>query len=198
MLYVFLVYSNMRFMNYKKFLVLEETNKTVDDIISTIESYDKKIKINKPYTIYDNGLETAISNSEITRFYAKYQREKYRKYIKSIPFPFDKMEDNMERFEKLNTLCKIYQKYTDDVKLLLVKSIALHIMDIILYDMYFDIESRYYNVYDLVDKLSIPDANNDKECVEYAKWITDKENPLNYVLFYTNTNNIITTIRNNF
>jgi hypothetical protein len=73
-------------------------------LIKIIESYSEKIKINKSYSLYDNGLETAISNSDITHFYEKYQRENSKKYIKSIPFPFDKIGDKIAELDKLNEM----------------------------------------------------------------------------------------------
>ena len=47
-----------------------------------------------------------------------------------------------------------------------------------------------------IDELVIPDKNNDFECKKFGLWFTDKENPMNYILFYTNTNDIIRRIRN--
>ena len=167
----------------------------IDVLIQTIESYSKKIKINKPHSLYDNGLETAISNSEITKFYTKFQRENFKKYIKSIPFPFDKIGDNGSRFDKLNDIAHIFEKYSD-VQLNLVKYMCLHMMDIILYDMYFDVKSMRYDIYEKIDELVIPDKNNDFECKKFGLCFTDKENPMNYILFYTNTNDIIRRIRN--
>ena len=183
---------------FKTFLLKESKNDDIENIISIIDSYTKKIKINKPYVIYNDGLETAISNSEITKFYSGYYREYNKKYVKSIPFPFEKIGDNLKRFDKLNKLCKIYEKYSDDFKLLLVKNLSLHLMDIILYDIYFDIKSRRYDVYEVVDNLSIPDENSDEECRKFAKWFTDKDNPINIILFFSNTNNIIVTIRDSY
>jgi hypothetical protein len=180
--------------NWKQFLN-ENTSSDIDVLISNIETYSKKIKINKPYSLYNNGLETAISNSEITKFYTKYQRENFKKYIKSIPFPFDKIGDNVSRFDKLNDIAHIFEKY-NDVELNLVKYMCLHMMDIILYDMYFDVKSMRYDIYDKIDELVIPDKNNDIECKKFGLWFTDKENPINYILFYTNTNDIIRRIRN--
>lgn len=183
---------------FKNFLLKESKNDDIENIISIIDSYNKKIKINKPYVIYNDGLETAVSNSQITKFYSRYYRENNKKYVKSIPFPFEKMGDNLKRFDKLNQLCKIYEKYSDVLKLLLVKNQSLHLMDIILYDMYFDIKSRRYDIYEVIDNLSIPDENNDKECWKFGLWFTNKENPINYIIFYSNTYNIITTIRDNY
>lgn len=180
--------------NFNQF-ISENSSSDIDFLIQTIESYSKKIKINKPYSLYDNGLETAISNSEITKFYTKFQREKFKKYIKSIPFPFDKIEDNDSRFDKLNDIAHIFEKYSD-VQLNLVKYMCLHMMDIILYDMYFDVKSMRYDIYEKIDELVIPDKNNDLECKKFGLWFTDKENPMNYILFYTNTNDIIRRIRN--
>jgi len=173
----------------------ENTSSDIDVLISNIETHSKKIKINKPYSLYNNGLETAISNSEITKFYTKYQRENFKKYIKSIPFPFDKIGDNVSRFDKLNDIAHIFEKY-NDVQLNLVKYLCLHMMDIILYDMYFDVKSMRYDIYDKIDELVIPDKNNDIECKKFGLWFTDKENPINYILFYTNNNDIIRRIRN--
>ena len=172
--------------NWKQFLN-ENTSSDIDVLISNIETHSKKIKINKPYSLYNNGLETAISNSEITKFYTKYQRENFKKYIKSIPFPFDKIGDNVSRFDKLNDIAHIFEKY-NDVQLNLVKYLCLHMMDIILYDMYFDVKSMMYDIYDKIDELVIPDKNNDIECKKFGLWFTDKENPINYILFYINTN----------
>jgi len=180
--------------NWKQFLN-ENTSSDIDVLISNIETYSKKIKINKPYSLYNNGLETAISNSEITKFYTKYQRENFKKYIKSIPFPFDKIGENVSRFDKLNDIAHIFEKY-NDVQLNLVKYMCLHMMDIILYDMYFDVKSMRYDIYEKIDELVIPDKNNDIECKKFGLWFTDKENPINYILFYTNTNDIIRRIRN--
>jgi hypothetical protein len=173
----------------------ENASSDVDFLIQIIESYSKKIKINKPHSLYDSGLETAISNSEITKFYTEFQRENFKKYIKSIPFPFDKIGDNGSRFDKLNNIAHIFEKYRD-VQLKLVKYMCLHMMDIILYDMYFDVKSRSYDVYEKIDELAIPDKNNDFECKKFGLWFTDKENPINYILFYTGNNDIIRRIRN--
>ncbi len=180
--------------NFNQF-INENTSSDIDALIQTIESYSNKIKINKPHSLYDNGLETAISNSEITKFYTKFQRENFKKYIKSIPFPFDKIGDNGSRFDKLNDIAHIFEKYSD-VQLNLVKYMCLHMMDIILYDMYFDVKSMRYDIYEKIDELVIPDKNNDFECKKFGLWFTDKENPMNYILFYTNTNDIIRRIRN--
>ena len=180
--------------NFNQF-INENTSNDIDVLIRYIETYSKKIKINKPYSLYNNGLETAISNSEITKFYTKYQRENFKKYIKSIPFPFDKIGDNVSRFDKLNDIAHIFEKY-NDVQLNLVKYLCLHMMDIILYDMYFDVKSMRYDIYGKIDELVIPDKNNDIECKKFGLWFTDKENPINYILFYTNTNDIIRRIRN--
>ena len=179
--------------NFNQF-INENTSNDIDVLIRYIETYSKKIKINKPYSLYNNGLETAISNSEITKFYTKYQRENFKKYIKSIPFPFDKIGDNVSRFDKLNDIAHIFEKY-NDVQLNLVKYLCLHMMDIILYDMYFDVKSMRYDIYGKIDELVIPDKNNDIECKKFGLWFTDKENPINYILFYTNTNDIIRRIR---
>ena len=148
--------------NFNQF-IKENTSSDIDVLVKHIESCSKRIKINKPYTIYDNGLETAISNSEITKFYTKFQRENFKKYIKSIPFPFDKIGDNGSRFDKLNDIVHIFEKYSD-VQLNLVKYMCLHMMDIILYDMYFDVKSMRYDIYEKIDELVIPDKNNDFEC----------------------------------
>jgi hypothetical protein len=180
--------------NFNQF-INENTSSDIDVLIRHIETYPKKIKINKPHSLYDNGLETAISNSEITKFYTKYQRENFKKYIKSIPFPFDKIGDNGGRFDKLNSIAHIFEKYSD-VQLNLVKYMCLHMMDIILYDMYFDAKSMRYDIYEKIDELVIPDKNNDFECKKFGLWFTDKENPMNYILFYTNTNDTIRRIRN--
>jgi hypothetical protein len=180
--------------NFNQF-INENSSTDIDVLIQTIESYSKKIKINKPHILYDNGLETAISNSEITKFYTKFQRENFKKYIKSIPFPFDKIGDNGSRFDKLNDIARIFENY-DDVRLNLVKHMCLHMMDIILYDMYFGVKSMGYDIYEKIDELVIPDKNNDFECKKFGLWFTDKENPMNYILFYTNTNEIIRRIEN--
>lgn len=181
----------------KKFnqFINENASSDIDVLIQIIESYSKKIKINKPHSLYDNGLETAISNSEIAKFYTKFQRENFKKYIKSIPFPFDKIGDNGSRFDKLNDIAHIFEKYSD-IQLNLVKYMCLHMMDIILYDMYFDVKSMRYDIYEKIDELVIPDKKNDFECKKFGLWFTDKENPMNYILFYTNTNDIIRRIRN--
>ena len=105
--------------NFNQF-INENASSDIDVLIQTIESYSKKIKINKPHSLYDNGLETAISNSEITKFYTKFQKENLKKYIKSIPFPFDKIGYNGSRFDKLNDIAHIFEKYSD-VQLNLVK-----------------------------------------------------------------------------
>jgi hypothetical protein len=180
--------------NFNQF-INENSSSDVDVLIRHIETYPKKIKINKPHSLYDNGLETAISNSEITKFYTKYQRENFKKYIKSIPFPFDKIGDNGDRFDKLNGIAHIFEKYSD-VQLNLVKYMCLHMMDIILYDMYFDVKSMRYDIYEKIDELVIPDKNNDFECKKFGLWFTDKENPMNHILFYTNINDTIRRIRN--
>ena len=96
--------------NFNQF-INENSSTDIDVLIQTIESYSKKIKINKPHILYDNGLETAISNSEITKFYTKFQRENFKKYIKSIPFPFDKIGDNGSRFDKLNDIARIFESH---------------------------------------------------------------------------------------
>ncbi len=172
----------------------ETIDNNIDSLIKKIESYPKKAKINKPYQLYDNGLETAISNSEITNFYTKYKREVLKKYVKSIPFPFDKIGDNNSRFDKLNDIAQIFEKY-DDVNLNVVKYLCLHMMDIILYDMYFDIKSRGHDIYAKIDELVIPDKNNEVECKKFGVWFSDKENPINYILFFTNTIDTIRIIR---
>jgi hypothetical protein len=181
-------------MNIKGYKDFKGLKITIEDIVSKIDSNKRRIKISKGYTIYDNSLQTAISNSEITSFYTNYQRKINKKYIKSIPFPFEKMGDNLNRFNKLNKICQIYENFSDN-RFNLLKNLALHLMDIILFDMYFDIKSFKYDVYEIVDNLEIPDETNELECKKYGLWFQDKENPINYILFYSNTDNIINTIR---
>lgn len=180
--------------NFGQF-INENTSSDIDVLIELIESYPERIKINKTHSLYDRGLETAISNSDITKFYTKFQRENFKKYIKSIPFPFHKIGVNSSRFNKLNDIAHIFEKYSD-VQLNLVKHMCLQIMDIILYDMYFGVKSMRYDIYEKIDELVIPDKNNDIECKKFGLWFSDKENPINYILFYTNTNEIIQRIRN--
>lgn len=161
-------------------------NESVDNIILFIDSFPKKMKINKPYQLYSDGIESAISNSEITSFYEKYQREKFKKYIKSIPFPFEKLtSDNVERFNKLNEIAKIYKKY-EDVHMKLIEHVCLHLMDVILYDMYFDIKPQRFNVYEKIDELIIPDEKNVNDCKKFGRWFANKENPFNYIIFFSN------------
>jgi len=181
--------------NWEQFINEDVKSDSIEDLVSHIESFPKKIKINKPYKLYDGGLETAISNSEITELYVNYQRITFKKYIKSIPFPFEKMtSDNILRFNKLNEVAHIYESYSE-VKFKIVKYICLHLMDIILYDAYFDIKSQRYDVYEKIDELNIPDKTNDFEVKKFGLWLSDKENPINYIIFYTNTNPIINRIR---
>lgn len=73
---------------------------------------------------------------------------------------------------------------------------CLQMMDIILYDIYFDVKSRKYDIYKKIDELVIPDKNNDFECKEFGLLFTDKENHINYILVYADSNDIIRRIRN--
>ena len=180
---------------WKQF-INESLNDDVNNIIEKINTYTKKIKINKPHILYNNGVETAISNSEITKFFTRYQRENFKKYIKSVPFPFEKLsEDNITRFNKLNDIAHIFENYSD-TQLLIVKYKCLHLMDIILYDMYFDIKSRNYDIYEKVDEITIPDKNNIIECKKFGLWFSDKENPLNYIVFFSNSIPTVNIVRN--
>jgi hypothetical protein len=183
--------------NIKKFNQFITENKSfipneLNDIITTIESYPKKIKINKPYALYDDSLDTAISDSKISNFYKKYKQTQ-KNYVKSIPFPFDKIGDNKKRFDKLNEIAHIFDKYTD-VQLSVVKYLCFQLMDIILYDMYFDIKSRHYDIYEKIDELVVPDKNNDFECRTFGLKLSDRENPLYYIIFYSTSNPIINII----
>lgn len=186
--------DNINIKNFNQF-INENTSSDIDTLIKIIESYSKKIKINKSYSLYDNGLETAISNSDITYFYEKFQRENSKKYIKSIPFPFDKIGDNISRFDKLNDIAHIFGGYRG-MQPHLVKQSCLNLMDIILYDIYFDVKSSKYDIYEIIDDLVIPNENDDDECKKFSMWFTDKENPIQYILFYTNNNDIIRRINN--
>ncbi len=177
----------------------------IDDLFSHIQTFPKKLKIGRPFQLYDDGLQTAISNSEITKFYCGYQRKNFKKYVKSIPFPFDKLGDNAHRFNKLNEIAHMFEGYTE-IRLQLVKHFCQHLMNVILYDIYFDIETRTYtyssyvpmgyDIYEKVDEIKMPDVNNIKEVKLFGAWLTDNENPLNYIVFLSCTNSIINRIRN--
>ena len=177
---------------------LNYRNINYDDLFNHIKEFPRKLKISRPHRLYDDGLESAISNSKITDFYLSYQRKKFKKYLKSIPFPFEKLGDNAGRFDKLNEIAHIFDKYSDHPNLILVKYMCLHLTDLILFDMYFGIEPSKYTKYDLyqkIDELEIPNKDNDLECKKFAIKFTDRENPLNYIIFYSNTDGIINKVR---
>lgn len=181
----------MEIKSYYNFI--NESFSNIDEIISYIEKIRKKIKLESPYRLYDDGLETAINNSEITSFYRNYKIINNKKYIKSIPFPFEKVGDNIQRFDKLNKISKIYE---NNEKFKLVKYICLQLMDVILYDMYFDIKSRRFDVYDVVDNMEIPDESDKNSLTRFAKWILSRDGEVNLIIFYTNTDDTLLKIRN--
>jgi len=170
--------------------------KTIEDIFNFMQSIPTKVRINKPYQLYDDGMETAINNSEITKFYSEYMRKNYKKYIKNIPFPSNKMNSSMvERFDKLNKIARIFEGFSD-VRMKLIQYLCLHLMDVILFDLYFDVKSRRYNVYEEVDKLEVPDRNDIAECMRFGIKMGDKDGPINLILFFTNVDDIIRLVRN--
>jgi hypothetical protein len=71
-----------------------------------------KISINSLSGIYVNSLETAISNSNITKFYKRYYNVFFKTNKNSIPFPKDKLSTDISNsLDKLNSLIKIFEKY---------------------------------------------------------------------------------------
>jgi len=187
--------------DYKKFLS-DERGGIRANIIKDIEKFPKKLKLNKLYKLYDSGLETAISNGEIRLFYENYYRNNFKKYVKSIPFPFEKLTpENTARFDKLNKIAHIFENITD-VNSKVIPNYCFKLMDMILYDMYFNIKTvddnpkMRYDIYEKVDELVIPDTDNELEWKRFGLKFLNSENPLNYIIFLSNTNEIIRFVRN--
>lgn len=167
------------------------TSKGVFDYINV---FPKKLKFDKGVGTHldDNPLQTAISNSEIKRFYENYMRINFKKYVNSIPFPFSKMNREIEQdLNKLNILAHIFNKH-DDLKSKLAVQMCLQLMGHIIMDLYFDIKTRRYDIYQTVKDLEIPTQENYEKVL---RDFTDKEHPANYINFYSLTDNIYNLLR---
>ncbi len=179
-------------------LLKEELNsdsRDPDEIFQYIKSFPKKYKIEKfaGIKLFDNGLQTAINNSAITKFYSQYFWKHTKRYPGTIPFPFDKLNGNEARFNKLNDLAKIYENH-EDIYFQLVNSMAVRAMDLILYEMYFGIKTRIYDIKEEVDKLILPDKNDENELKRFVRDFTYKDGEFNHMIFFSLSTDVLRTI----
>ncbi len=129
---------------------------TVDDIISGINKNNTKLKILKSCS-YVNSLDTALSNSNITKFYKRYYNVFFKTSYNTIPFPKDKLSTDISNsLDKLNSLIKIFEKY-DHYTFQFAKIRCIQLMDLILYELYFDIQTS--KLYETILSLEIPDES---------------------------------------
>jgi hypothetical protein len=166
---------------------------TVDEIITNIDKNTSKLKILKPST-YDNALETAISNSNITKFYRRYYNVFYKISKNTVPFPKDKLSTDISNsLDKLNSLIKIFEKYEHNT-FQLAKLRSIHLMDLVLYDLYFDIKTN--NLYETILSLEIPDETELKNVSLSALPFLKNDGVIDNMLFSSLSDNIVNFIIN--
>jgi hypothetical protein len=165
----------------------------VDGIISDIDKNNTKFKILKPGS-YVSSLETAISNSNITEFYKRYYVVFFKTYKNTIPFPKDKLSTNVSNsLNKLNSLMKIFEKY-DHYTFQLAKIRCTHLMDLILYDLYFGIQTN--NLYETILSLEIPDETELKNVSLSVLPFLTNDGIIDNMLFSILSNNTVNFIIN--
>lgn len=167
----------------------------VDGIINTINTNTFKIKIVKPL-VYPDSLNTAISNSNITKFYKRYYAVFFKKYKSNIPFPNEKITPNIRgSLDRLNDLIKIYQNYEGkNFYFGLAKLRCMHLLDLVLYDLYFDIKTE--NLYQIILSLEIPNETELKNVSLSIIPIISNNGIIDEHLFYILSENIVNFIVN--
>lgn len=186
----------------KKFesFIAENNNEIYQNILNTIDLNKHKIKIDKKnvgFKIYDNPIDTAINNSYLLKFYLKIKR-KYNKKVNNIPFPLDKYNTEtkyQDSLLKLNNIAIFFnRKYENenDIKFKLIIAMCIHLMEIILDDLYFNIKPRMHDIYTEIEKIELP-KDDTKEFVEN---FINKEGNLNHMIFFFDTNEIVRSIKN--
>lgn len=187
---------NEDIIKYNKMNVNESSDKRkdiVDGIISDIDKNITKFKILKP-GIYVNSLETAISNSNITKFYKRYYNVFFKTNKNSIPFPKDKLSTDISNsLDKLNSLIKIFEKY-DHHTFQLAKIRCIHLMDLVLYDLYFGVQTN--NLYETILSLEIPDETELKNVSLSAIPFLKNDGVIDNMLFSILSNNTVNFIIN--
>jgi hypothetical protein len=166
---------------------------TVDGIISDINKNNTKLKILKPGS-YVNGLDTALSNSNITKFYKRYYNVFFKTSKNTIPFPKDKLSTDISNsLNKLNSLIKIFEKY-DHYTFQLGKIRCVHLMDLILYELYFDIQTS--KLYETILSLEIPDESELKNVSQSLIPLVKNDGVIDNMLFSILSDNTVNFIIN--
>ena len=181
---------------FKDYLTDKNKN-TVDDIIKIIDSNKSKKSI-KREMLYNDGIDTAISNSKISYFYKNYYRTIYNVRKVNIPFPKEKVTKEVsDVLDKLNSLSIIFDnagKTYNDNYYKLSHLICLQLMDVILFDLYFDIKP-IYDLYEEINIINIPDDR--KENISAAALpLIKRDGRIENILFSILSENIVNFVIN--
>jgi hypothetical protein len=190
---------------------LNTSETDVQKIFDFIQSQPIKYKLNTKYgesfKLYENGIDTALNNSIITHFYLKYLRNN-KKSTTILPTP----PLDIKLYDKLNNLIKLCDVYSveedksdkpkslmdmsdNDKKSLqnrLLRANCFQMMNILLYEDYFNVDFRYGNGHKIIRELTLPKNENDFYEL-YNKW-NDKNGELRHILFYADVIPIVSAI----
>ena len=161
-------------------------NLNPDEIFKLIRSMPNKYRLKTKYgdnlKLYETGIDTALNNGMITKFYLQYLRNNKKTTI-ILPTP----NLNPEPYEKLNELINLYG---DENHLFKMK--CFQMMNILLYEDYFNIDFRYGNGHEIIENLNLP--RDEKEFYELNDFFNNKEGAIRHILFFADSNPIVRLI----
>jgi hypothetical protein len=200
--------------NFNQFInesIINTSNTNIDEIVNYIQTlpdkYKLKTKFGESFRLYNDGIDTALNNSMITHFWIKYHKNN-KKTTTLLPIP----NLNSEVYNKLNDLIKLCDFYSveedksdkpksllnmsdNDRKSLnnrLLRANCFQMMNILLYEDYFDVDFRYGNGHKIIEDLILP--SNEIEFYELFNEWNNKEGKMRHILFYADVIPIVSTI----
>lgn len=182
-----------------------------DEIFNYIKNLPIKFHLSTKYgesfKLYPDGINTAINNSAIVRFYLQYLR-KTKKTSGVINIPrldpnsyrilneLIKILDNLhipeEKTNEPRTLLGIPDKEKFSMENRLLRANCFQLMNALLYEDFFNVDFRHGNVHDIVNNTQLP-TNQEELNKLYEQW-NNKEGDIRHILFYADVIPIVHTI----
>lgn len=162
-------------------------------IKSLPEKYKLSTKIGDSFKLYEDGLKTAINNSQIAIFYLAYLR-KQKKSSTVLPIPAN-IESHT--YNKIHELIRMIDSSTlesnvGDLNTKLFRAMCFHVLQYLLYEDYFGSIFKQ-NFHKIVEEIQLP--NTTKELQELFLEFNNKDGKIRHTLFFGDTIPVVKTIK---